>query len=334
MSQLRAVVLGGTGFIGTNLITYLKNKGYWVRSADIKRNEYEKNDADEFILCDLQDKKAVELTIDETIDEVYQLAADMGGAMYIFTKEHDADIMHNSCMINLNVCNVCSQRPNIKSVFYSSSACIYPEYNQLDSNNPNCEESSAYPAQPDSNYGFEKLFSENIYLAFHKNKGLPIHIARFHNIFGPWGTYDGGKEKAPGAMIRKTIVCPENDEIEVFGDGQQTRSFLYIDECLKGIDLLVHSDFVGPVNIGSEEIISINNLCQMAIDISGKSGITIKNTPHSATGVRGRNSHNKLIQERLGWAPSQSLRVGMEKTFEWIQSQMDAKPKSNLDFLK
>lgn len=322
MSQLHAVVLGGSGFIGTNLVSYLKNKGYWVRSADIKRNEYGKNNSDEFILCDLQDKKAVELVIDETIDEVYQLAADMGGAMYIFTGENDANIMHNSALINLNVCEVCSQRPNIKSVFYSSSACIYPAYNQVDPDCPNCEEKSAYPAQPDSEYGHEKLFSERLYLSFKRNKGLPVHIARFHNIFGEWGTYQGGKEKAPAAMIRKVIDCPESGEIEVFGDGQQTRSFLYIDECLKGIDLLVHSDFEGPLNIGSEEMISINNLCKMAIDISGKKNITIKNTPHSATGVRGRNSHNKLIKEKLGWSPSQPLRIGMEKTFTWIYSQM------------
>jgi GDP-D-mannose 3', 5'-epimerase len=325
--QLRVVVLGGTGFIGTNLVSYLKNKGYWVRSADIKRNEYGKNDADEFILCDLRDKKSVELVIDETIDEVYQLAADMGGSLYIFTGENDANVMYNSAMINLNVCEVCSQRPNLKSVFYSSSACIYPEYNQLDENKPNCEESSAYPAQPDSNYGWEKLFSENLYLAFHKNKGLPVHIARFHNIFGGWGTYEGGKEKAPAAMIRKTLECLEGEEIEVFGDGQQTRSFLYIEECLKGIDLLVHSDFIGPVNIGSEEMISINNLCQMAIDISEKKDIKIKNTPNEATGVRGRNSHNKLIREKLGWSPCQLLRVGMEKTYDWIKSEMEKKPK-------
>lgn len=252
---MRIVVLGAGGFIGGHLVTKLKKLGHWVRGADIKRHEFKKTDADEFIKGDLREKQTVELVIDDTIDEVYQLAADMGGAEFIFTGENDADIMHNSAVINLNVCEVCSQR-SVKRVFYSSSACVYPEHNQMDPNNPNCEESSAYPANPDSEYGWEKLFSERLFMSFRRNKGLDVKIARFHNIFGPYGTWRGGREKAPAAICRK--VAEADGEIEIFGDGNQTRSFLYVDECVEGIIRLMKSDFSGPVNIGSDEMVTIN----------------------------------------------------------------------------
>jgi nucleoside-diphosphate-sugar epimerase len=253
-------------------------------------------------------------------DEVYQLAADMGGAGYIFTGENDANVMHNSATINLNVAHE-AVKQKVKRVFYSSSACMYPEHNQLDPNNPNCEESSAYPANPDSEYGWEKLFSERMYLAFARNYGLTVRIARFHNIFGPYGTWKGGKEKAPAAMCRKVIETLEGGEIEVWGDGSQTRSFLYIDECVEGVLRLMRSDFEGPVNIGSEEMVTINELAQYAIDISGKN-ITIKNVP-GPTGVRGRNSGNKLIEEKLDWVPNYPLYEGLIHTFEWINKQVN-----------
>jgi nucleoside-diphosphate-sugar epimerase len=253
-------------------------------------------------------------------DEVYQLAADMGGAGYIFTGENDANVMHNSALINLNVVHE-AVKQKAKRVFYSSSACMYPEHNQLDPNNPNCEESSAYPANPDSEYGWEKLFSERLFLAFARNYGLTVRIARFHNIFGPYGTWKGGKEKAPAAMCRKVAEMLEGGEIEVWGDGLQTRSFLYIDECVEGVLRLMRSDFEGPVNIGSEEMVTINELAQYAIDISGKN-ITIKNVP-GFIGVRGRNSDNKLIQEKLGWAPNYPLYNGLTETYKWISKQVN-----------
>jgi len=319
---MRIVVLGSTGFIGTNLVSYLKEKGHWVRGADIKRNEFGKNDADEFILCDLRNIASVQLVIDDSIDEVYQLAADMGGAQYVFSKMHDADIVHNSVLINVNVAQVAMERrETLKRLFYSSSACVYPEHNQLDPNNPHCEESSAYPANPDSAYGKEKLFSECLYDAFARNYGIEVHIARFHNIFGPWGTYRGGREKAPAAMCRKVIEAQDNGFIEVWGDGLQTRSFLYIDECIEGIYRFMHSDFYGPVNIGSEELISINDLAKMVIEISGKN-VSIKNIPTDCEGVRGRNSHNALIMEKLEWSPTKTLKEGMIKVYEWIYEQM------------
>lgn len=326
----KALVLGGGGFIGGHLAKKLKLNGYYVRVCDIKRHEYleQSEFCHEFILCDLTDPKVVELVIDENTDEVYQLAADMGGAGYIFTGEHDADVMHNSAMINLNVAKECVIK-KVKKVFYSSSACIYPEHNQLDPENPNCEESSAYPANPDSEYGWEKLFSERLYLSFNRNYGLNVRIARFHNIFGPYGTYKGGKEKAPAAMCRK--VCEATNEIEVWGDGTQTRSFLYIDECLEAIQRLMDSDFIGPVNIGSDEMVTINQLSQLAIDISGKN-LEIKNLydeqfvkkyGHKCPlGVNGRNSDNNLIFQKLNWKPTKSLKDGLQKTFEWISSQM------------
>lgn len=319
--MLKAVVLGAGGFIGGHLVSKLKEEGYWVRGVDIKRHDFKESDANEFILGDLRDPKVVDLVIDDSIDEVYQLAADMGGAAYIFTGENDFDIMHNSALINLNVCETVL-RKRVKKVFYSSSACMYPEYNQLDPENPKCDEASAYPAAPDSEYGWEKLFSERLYLSLMRNKGVVVKIARFHNIFGPYGTFEGGKEKAPAAMCRKAIHAIEGGEIEVWGDGQQTRSFLYIDECVEGVRKLMQSeDFHGPVNIGSEEMVTINELAQMAIELSDKN-LSIKNIQVKQTGVRGRNSDNKLMRERLGWEPSLSLIRGLAETFLWIQNQI------------
>lgn len=338
-----ALVLGAGGFIGSHLVKRLKSEGFWVRGVDLKYPEFEPTVADDFILGDLRDPRVVKnvfllesntgehpLEYSYTSprpfvkhmqwDEVYQLAADMGGAGYIFTGENDANVMHNSAMINLNVAKEAVEQ-KAKRVFYSSSACMYPEHNQLDPENPNCEESSAYPANPDSEYGWEKLFSERMFLAFARNYGLQVRIARFHNIFGPQGTWKGGKEKAPAAMCRKVAETPDRGEIEVWGDGLQTRSFLYIDECINGVLRLTRSDFEGPVNIGSEEIITINDLAKMAIEISGKN-ITIKNIP-GPTGVRGRNSDNKLIQEKLDWVPNYPLIVGMENTFNWINKQVN-----------
>ena len=317
----KVLVLGAGGFIGGHLVTHLKSLGYWVRGVDQKRHEYKKNDADEFIIADLRKRSSVNLVIDNTIDEVYQLAADMGGAEYIFSGLNDADIMHNSVMINLNVCEVCSTK-NIKKVFYSSSACIYPEHNQLDPDNPNCEESSAYPANPDSEYGWEKIFSERIYQAYNKNKGLNIRIARFHNIFGPYGTWNGGKEKAPAAICRKVAEAKDNGTIELFGDGKQTRSFLYIDECIEAIIRLCSSEFMGPVNIGSEEMISINDFTNMIIKLANKK-LEIKNIPFHGVGVRGRNSDNKLIKEKLNWEPNYPLEKGIKITYDWICKQIN-----------
>jgi len=328
----KVIVLGGGGFIGGHLAKRLKNGGCYVRVADIKNHEYfdHQEICNEFILADLRDPKAVELVIGEGFDEVYQLAADMGGAGYIFTGNNDANVMHNSATINLNVAQECV-RKQIKKVFYSSSACIYPAYNQLDPDNPNCEESSAYPANPDSEYGWEKLFSERLYLAFNRNFGLNVRIVRFHNIFGPQGTWKGGKEKAPAAMIRKAVEANYNGEIEVWGDGLQTRSFLYIDECVEAVLKFMETDFTGPVNIGSEEMVTINGLAQIAIDISGKK-IRIRNIYGQEfidkygfkcpLGVRGRNSDNKLYRKLVGWEVSQPLSEGMKKTYSWIEKQV------------
>ena len=335
-----ALVLGAGGFIGSHLVKRLKSEGFWVRGVDLKRPEFEETAADDFLLYDLRDPKNVEAAMrlegysghplpckylpypfSESLqfDEVYQLAADMGGAGYIFTGENDANVMHNSATINLNVAHE-AVKQKVKRIFYSSSACMYPEHNQLDPNNPNCEESSAYPANPDSEYGWEKLFSERLYLAFARNYGLTVRIARFHNIFGVEGTYKGGKEKAPAAMCRKVAETEDGGSIEVWGDGSQTRSFLYIDECIEGVLRLMRSNFEGPVNIGSEEMVTINQLAQYVIGISGKK-ITIKNI-EGPTGVRGRNSDNKLIQEKLGWSPTQPLYDGLIKTFNWINKQV------------
>jgi GDP-D-mannose 3',5'-epimerase len=318
----KIVVLGGGGFIGGHLAKRLKSQGHHVTICDIKEHEYYKHEdiCDKFIVGDLRDPMTVSVVIEPSVDEVYQLAADMGGAGYIFTGEHDADVMHNSALINLNVVHECVKK-DVKKVFYSSSACMYPEHNQLDPNNPNCEESSAYPANPDSEYGWEKLFSERLYLAYNRNYNLNVRVARFHNIFGPYGSWNNGKEKAPAAMCRKAAETPNNGVMEVWGTGEQTRSFLYIDECLEAIEkFMINENFLGPVNIGSEEMISINDFAKMAIDISGKN-ITIKNIK-GPTGVKGRNSDNKLYEEKMGWKVSQPLKIGMEKTFEWINSMV------------
>ena len=316
----KIVVLGGGGFIGGHLIHKLKELGHWVRGVDIKHNEFRHTIADEFIIADLRDSIKVDVVIDETIDEVYQLAADMGGSTYINTGEHDSDVMHNSCLINLNVLKTCSQK-NVKKIFYSSSACVYPEYNQLDPDNPKCSEDTTYPAEPDSEYGWEKLFSERLFFVFHKDfPELDIRIARFHNIYGPYGTYDGGKEKAPAAFCRKVAMAKDGDEVEVFGDGLQTRSFLHVDECVEGILRLMESDFKGPVNIGSEEMISMNDFMKMIINLSGKN-LTIKNTEFHGVGVRGRNSDNKLIKKNLGWEPNYPLEKGINITYHWINEK-------------
>jgi len=328
----KVIILGGGGFIGGHLAKRLKNEGCHVRIADIKNHEFWKHEeiCHEFIKCDLTQPKSVELVISENADEVYQLAADMGGAGYIFTGENDANVMHSSALINLNVAQECVKK-NIKKIFYSSSACMYPEHNQLDPDNPNCMESSAYPANPDSEYGWEKLFSERLYFAFNRNYKLDVRVARFHNIYGPQGTWDGGKEKAPAAMLRKASETKNGNEIEVWGDGKQTRSFLYVDECVEAVLRLMKSDFIGPVNIGSEEKISINGLAQMAIDISNKN-IHINNLDGQdfidkygfscPVGVRGRNSDNKLFKEKIGWEVNRPLLEGMKKTYQWINSQV------------
>ena len=314
-----ALVCGAGGFIGSHLVKKLKKEGFWVRGVDLKYPEFAPTATDDFIIGDLRDQTVVQNILDRPFDEVYQLAADMGGAGYIFTGEHDADVMHNSAQINLNMAYY-GVKAGIKKIFYSSSACIYPEYNQMDPDNPKCSEDSAYPAAPDSEYGWEKLFSEHLYLSYHRNYGLDVNIARFHNIFGPEGTWTDGREKAPAAMCRKVAETPENGEIEMWGDGKQTRSFLYIDECLEGIRLLMDSDFSGPVNIGSEEMVTINQLAEMAMDIAGKH-LTIKHIP-GPLGVRGRNSDNNLISQKLGWKPSKLLKDGMIKTYKWIEQQV------------
>jgi nucleoside-diphosphate-sugar epimerase len=318
----KALVCGAGGFIGGHLVNNLKKDGYWVRGIDLKENEYNNNNSDEFIIGDLTESSIAKKALEGGFDEVYQLAADMGGAGYIFTGENDANVMHNSALCNLNVLDA-AYHANVKKIFYSSSACIYPEYNQLDPDNPKCSEESAYPAAPDSEYGWEKLFSERLYLSYQRNHGIQVKIARFHNIFGPQGTWIGGKEKAPAAMCRKVAETPDGGEIEVWGDGRQTRSFLYIDECVEAVRRLVNSAFSGPVNIGSEEMISINNFAKMVIDISGKN-IQIKNID-GPTGVRGRNSDNRLIEEKLNWKPSRPLREGVEKTYAWIKQQVELK---------
>jgi GDP-D-mannose 3',5'-epimerase len=329
----KVLVCGGGGFIGGHLIKYLKDKGYWVRGVDLKYNEWHPvhEYADEFIIGDLRDPSLVMRVIDNDIDEVYQLAADMGGAGFVFTGENDADIMHNSALVNLNIAHE-SAIKGVKKVFYSSSACMYPEHNQMDPDNPNCTEDSAYPANPDSEYGWEKLFSERLFLAFMKNKGLEVRIARYHNIFGPYGSWTGGREKAPAAMCRKAAEAEEGGSLEVWGPGTQTRSFLYIDECLEATYRLMQSDFTGPVNIGSEEMISINDFAQMAIDISGKN-VSIYNIDgqefedkyghRCPIGVNGRNSDNTLYRDKVGWAVSEPLLEGMKKTFEWINKQVE-----------
>lgn len=341
-----ALVLGAGGFIGSHLVKRLKSEGYWVRGVDLKRPDFRDSEADEFLLYDLREPQHVRavLTLDRELkftyhekpftqqyyfDEVYQMAADMGGAGYIFTGEHDADVMHNSATINLNVCNFVNKQ---SKVFYSSSACMYPQESQELSTGCALSEDMAYPANPDSEYGWEKLFSERLYLAYQRNYGLNVRIARFHNIYGPEGTYTEPKAKAPAAMCRKVADLAgrwdshelDGGMIEVWGDGKQTRSFLYIDDCIDAVRLLMQSNFKEPINIGSEEMVSINQLAQMAIDLSGKD-IRIKNVPSNALGVRGRNSDNTLIRQVLRWEPKWSLLLGLEVTYKWINSQLNGK---------
>jgi nucleoside-diphosphate-sugar epimerase len=322
-----ALVLGAGGFIGNHLVNRLKQEGYWVRGADIKAPEYSKSAADNFYFGDLTKFENINVAFlppffpnGEPFDEVYQLAADMGGAGYIFSGENDANVMHNSALINLHTADL-AVKTKAKKIFFSSSACMYPAHNQEDPNNPKCEESSAYPANPDSEYGWEKLFSERLYLAYARNFKLNVRIGRFHNIFGPLGSYDNGKEKAPAAVCRKVAAASSNGKIEIWGDGNQTRSFLYIDECLDGVRKLMDSDFSGPVNIGSDEMVTINQLVALVSGIA-KKNISIKHI-NGPLGVRGRKSDNKLIKEKLNWAPSKPLQDGLAKTYIWIKSQVD-----------
>jgi len=324
----RALVCGAGGFIGGHLVTRLKKDGYWVRGVDIKEHEYKSTDADDFLVLDLRSESNVRralttTNVNETFDEVYQLAADMGGAGYIFTGDHDADVMHNSAMINLNIAKVCCEYENMPKVFYSSSACMYPEHNQMDPNNPNCSEDSAYPANPDSEYGWEKLFSERLYLSYNRNYGLPVRIARFHNIFGPYGSWNNGKEKAPAAICRKVSESDEGGIVDIWGDGEQTRSFLYVDECLEGVRRLMESECIDPVNIGSDEMVTINKLVDIACEVANKN--VIKNHIEGPQGVRGRNSDNTFIQERIGWRPSTKLIDGIRETYDWINQQVHRK---------
>ena len=340
----KALVLGAGGFIGSHMVKRLRSEGYWVRGVDLKYPEFAETEANEFIQGDLRDAAFVRKCLDykgtggkfyeeipykytHAFDEIYQFAADMGGAGFVFTGENDAEIMQNSVTINLNVLE--QQRlmnkehdRNYTKIFYSGSACMYPEHNQLDPNDPNCREDSAYPAAPDSEYGWEKLFSERLYLAYNRNHGIPVRIARYHNIFGPEGTWDGGREKAPAAICRKVALAEEeNGSIEVWGDGLQTRSFLYIDECIEATRRLMDSNFLGPVNIGSEEMVSINQLVDTAAKVAGK---TIeKNHIDGPLGVRGRNSNNDLVREKLGWDYSQTLEEGIAKTYVWISEQIN-----------
>ena len=338
-----ALVLGAGGFIGSHMVKKLRSEGYWVRGVDLKRPEFSKTQAHEFIQGDLRDVDFVRRVLEfrgfrnnfyhsvpdrlvGSFDEIYQFAADMGGAGFVFTGENDADIMHNSVQINLNVLE-CQRKQNDRKdtnytkIFYSGSACMYPEHNQLDPDNPDCREESAYPADPDSEYGWEKLFSERLYFAYNRNHGIPVRVARYHNIFGPEGTWDGGREKAPAAICRKVARLPnEGGTIDVWGDGEQTRSFLLVDECVEATYRLVQSDFIGPVNIGSEEMVTINELVDTAARVSGKQ--VEKNHIEGPLGVRGRNSNNDLIREKLGWDYTQSLEEGIRKTYKWIQAQI------------
>jgi GDP-D-mannose 3',5'-epimerase len=316
----KALVCGAGGFIGSHLVKRLKREGFWVRGVDLKYPEFGPTHADEFIRGDLQDAAICRMAI-TGIHDVYQLAADMGGAGYVFTGNHDAMIMYRSALINLNVIQAAAKR-DVRRIFFSSSACIYPAYNQEDPNNPDCAEDSAYPAAPDSEYGWEKLFSERLYLAYHRNTGIAVRIARFHNIFGPEGIWDGGREKAPAAICRKVAQAHEGGTIDIWGDGRQTRSFLYVDECVEGIRRLVDSDFTGPMNIGSEEMITIDDLARMAMKIAGKH-LLLKHVA-GPLGVRARNSDNHLIRQNLGWAPSQPLEEGMRTTYRWISMQVAA----------
>jgi GDP-D-mannose 3', 5'-epimerase len=315
----RALVCGAGGFIGSHMVKRLKQEGFWVRGVDLKYPEFSETAADDFVIGDLRDQSVCRDIVDRRFDEVYQFAADMGGAGYLFTGEHDANVLHNSATINLNMVEACRKR-NVKRIFYSSSACMYPTYNQEDPDNPNCAESAAYPAAPDSEYGWEKLFSERLYLSYHRNYGMECRIARFHNIFGIEGAWQGGREKAPAALCRKVAEAEDGGAIRLWGDGGQTRSFLYIDECIDGILRLTRSEHTGPLNIGSDEMVTINRLAAMAMEIAGKT-LAIEHVP-GPQGVRGRNSDNRLIRQTLNWAPSRPLREGMEMTYAWVEKQV------------
>lgn len=319
----KALVLGGGGFIGSHMVTRLKTEGYEVTAVDLKYPEYSETDADNFLLGDLRNQAFVQSIFEDgDFNEVYQFAADMGGAGFVFSGDNDAEIMHNSSIINLNVLDALKNLPTRKAkVFYSSSACMYPEHNQLDPQNPNCTEDSAYPANPDSEYGWEKLFSERIYLAYKRNYQIPIAIARFHNIYGPLGTWRGGREKAPAAICRKIALSKNEDAIEVWGDGRQTRSFLFIDDCINAVRRLMESDYSDPINIGSEEIVTINELVEIVAKLAGKK-IVRNHKLDAPVGVRGRNSDNTLIREVLNWEYEYSLKDGIEKTYRWIESQI------------
>jgi GDP-D-mannose 3', 5'-epimerase len=312
------LVCGAGGFIGGHLVKRLKAEGFWVRGVDLKHHEYAETQADDFVVGDLRDPYFCRHVIDQRFHEVYQLAADMGGAGFIFTGENDADIMHNSATINLNVLDACYRR-SIPRIFYSSSACMYPAYNQQDPASPNCEEGSAYPAAPDSEYGWEKLFSERLYMAYARRRGMDVRIARYHNIFGPEGTWTGGREKAPAALCRKIALAEDGGSIDIWGDGRQTRSFLYVSECVEGTLRLMRSKFPGPVNIGSEEMVTIDKLADIIMQICGKQ-VHKQHIP-GPLGVRGRNSDNRLIRQKLGWAPSQPLSEGLAITYSWIEQQ-------------
>lgn len=315
----RALVCGAGGFIGSHLVRRLQREGYWVRGVDLKWPEFAPTDADAFVVGDLRDAEVCRAAVAD-VDEVYQLAADMGGAGFVFTGDNDAAIMHNSALINLNVLEAVHRRSAPPKLLYTSSACIYPEFNQLDPDTPNCAEESAYPAEPDSEYGWEKLFSERLYFAFARNYGMPVRVARLHNVFGPEGTWRGGREKAPAALCRKVAEARDGGEIEIWGDGEQTRSFLYVDECLDGLRRLMQSDFAGPVNVGSEEMVTINELARLIMEVAGKDlGIRHIEGP---LGVRGRTSDNRLIRDKLGWAPQRPLREGLAVTYRWVAEQV------------
>ena len=313
------LICGAGGFIGSHLVNKLKAQGCWVRGVDLFEPSFEQSGADDFVIGDLRDPNVCNAVLDRQFDEVYQFAADMGGAGYINTGDNDAVVMHNSAIINLNIAHRC-EKMNVGKVFYSSSACVYPEENQMDPDNPKCSEDTVYPANPDSDYGWEKLFSERLFFAFQRNYDLDVRVARFHNIFGPLGTWQGGREKVPAALCRKIAQAEDGGEIEIWGDGLQTRSFLYIDECLEAVQRFMDSDFQGPINIGSDEMVSINTLANMIAEVANKK-IHIKNIP-GPLGVRGRTSDNTLIAEKLGWSPSQPLKEGLAKSYAWINEQV------------